>query len=84
MVPGWSIWKEAAADVEPWSVTLDHRPSIFSFSSFKGKSGLVAFVGVLGPQTRLDLVKQETSALSAALGRCLCVRAKKSKAVGKR
>lgn len=42
VVLGWSIWKEAAAHVELWSVTLDHRPSIFSFSSFKGKSGLVA------------------------------------------
>lgn len=44
------------------------------FLQFQRKIRFGSPVGVLGPQTRLDLVKEGASTLAAALGRCLGVR----------
>lgn len=50
-----------------------HFLSSFSFQ-LQRKIRFGGPVGVLGPQTRLDLVKGKASAPAAALGRCLHVR----------
>ena len=73
------------------ALVCDSRPQAvhFLFLQLQRKIQFGGLVGVLGPQTRFDLVKQEASVPAAALGRCLCVRLlgnpklwKRDKAVG--